>query len=493
MSLVRHRVASDAGLRDRLRIAWLNEDETTASFLDLLLRIHRALSIEHPDEFPADVLDSIYQFGSDEACREAQRLLLERLGNRVLLLIVENLDEQFRGLGDEGQKQWRALLQEHAITTVLATAQRLFGGVSKRTSPFFGFFQIEHLRPLSVGEAVTLLLKIACHSGNETLVEYLQAPEGRSRVRALHHLAGGNHRLYIMLAELIDRDSLADLIGPFERMIDELTPYYQERLRWLAPQQRRIVELLCAQTAPLPVKEIARRLFATEQTTASQLKKLREQGYVVSRVRGRESLYELTEPLMRLSFEVKENRREPLRLIVDFLRIWYRPEHLREKLATLAMSGGRPVAHLHAAISATCSDDPCVEAMEQDIREAKEQGRVDDGLAALEELAHTRGKSKDWFALACCLHELERYDEALAATDKSLAIDSRGAHVWSNRAACAERARSPRGSSLQFGSSTGHRSPLLLCVAQPGNRLERTRPLRGGAHQPRQGPQNSPA
>ena len=167
------------------------------------------------------------------------------------------------------------------------------------------------------------MLKIAREDGAQPLAAYLQTPEGRSRVRALHHLAGGNHRVYIVLAELIDRESLDELVGPFEKMVDELTPYYQERLRWLAPQQRRIVELLCTQTAPLPVKAIARQLFATEQTVAAQLKRLRELGYVVRETRGRESLYELTEPLMRLSYEVKENRREPLRLIVDFLRIWY--------------------------------------------------------------------------------------------------------------------------------------------------------------------------
>ncbi len=134
---------------------------------------------------------------------------------------------------------------------------------------------------MSVAEAIELLLKIAREDGAQPLATYLQTPEGRSRVRALHHLAGGNHRVYIVLAELIDRESLDELVGPFEKMVDELTPYYQERLRWLAPQQRRIVELLCTQTAPVPVKSIAHQLFATEQTVAAQLKRLRELGYVV--------------------------------------------------------------------------------------------------------------------------------------------------------------------------------------------------------------------
>ena len=53
------------------------------------------------------------------------------------------------------------------------------------------------------------------------------------------------------------------------------------------------------------------------------LKKLREMGYVRADQAGRESYYELREPLMRISREVKKLRGEPTRLFVEFLRVWY--------------------------------------------------------------------------------------------------------------------------------------------------------------------------
>ena len=59
---------------------------------------------------------------------------------------------------------------------------------------------------------------------------------------------------------------------------------------------------------------------------------MREKGYVTGHAWGRESRYELSEPLMRLCVEVKENRRQPMRLIVDFLRIWYSRDQLQERL-----------------------------------------------------------------------------------------------------------------------------------------------------------------
>lgn len=115
-------------------------------------------------------------------------------------------------------------------------------------------------------------------------------------------------------------------------MADAMTPYYQERMRWLSAQQRQIVEYLCSREDTCTPKEIARHLLAAENTVSSQLNKLLKLGYVLRSPRGRESLYELAEPLMRLASEVKEKRRKPLRLLVNFLRIWYRPEVLPQLL-----------------------------------------------------------------------------------------------------------------------------------------------------------------
>ena len=129
---------------------------------------------------------------------------------------------------DAGQKQWRAYLQENPLFTILATSQQLFkAGISRRISPFFGFFQTSHLKPLTLDEAVLLLTEIAELNNDRELVGFLRTAAGRSRVRAIHHLSGGNHRIYIVLSQFSSRESLDELVGPFEKMVDELTPYYQ--------------------------------------------------------------------------------------------------------------------------------------------------------------------------------------------------------------------------------------------------------------------------
>ena len=338
ITLVRYRLSKMDDLADRLRVAWLNEDETSDSFLSLLLRVHRALAAEYPTEFPTDSSECVFDLDNRDTAAEAlSRLVSEQLGTRVLLVLVENLDSLFRDMGEAELKRWRAYVQNHPQFCTVASAQRLFHGVSDRDAPFFGFFRVEHLKPFRVGDAGELLEKIARLKEDSELARFIASPHGRARIRALHHLTGGNQRLFIILSDFINRDSLDSLAGPFEELVDEqLTPYYQERLRWLPPQQRRIVEFLCAATKPVLVTSIARHLFINQSAASAQLKTLREIGYVVSHKRGRESLCELAEPLMLLSHQVKETRGHvPLRLLVDFLRVWYDHGELARRMASV--------------------------------------------------------------------------------------------------------------------------------------------------------------
>jgi DNA-binding transcriptional ArsR family regulator len=109
-------------------------------------------------------------------------------------------------------------------------------------------------------------------------------------------------------------------------MLDDLTPYYQSRMKDLSNQQRKIVELLVDRRQAVMVKDIGDACFIDQRAVASQLRELKKKGYVVSNEVGRESFYELREVLMRFCMEVKKFRGRWVELIVDFLKIWYRPD-----------------------------------------------------------------------------------------------------------------------------------------------------------------------
>jgi DNA-binding MarR family transcriptional regulator len=357
VALLHHRLTTAPeyeAARRKLRIAYLNEEEWgVASFLDLLVRILGALA--SGDARLLARIESIYDANERDpllALEVARALLIEVVGDKTLLLLCENLVDLFEGLGEEGQSRWRAFIQEHPFWTILATAPALFAGVQLQTSPFYGFFTERRLEKIDFETSVRLLQKKAELDGRHELSDLLGKPTGRARARAIHHLAGGNHRVYVAMSEFLDRESLDDLVTPFLRMVDDLTPYYQDRMRQLAPQQRKLVEFLSRHETPAMVKEIARRCLISQQTAAKQLGELARLGFVQPIKSGRATYYELVEPLMRICVEVKDNKTEHIRLFVRFLRGWFTARELQTRFQDVcAVPAERRVDRLHLEVA----------------------------------------------------------------------------------------------------------------------------------------------
>ena len=335
-------------LAECMRIAWLGEDDSFTGLIHLAFGIASQLSKEYPKEFPADFKTAVRGLSNDDAALAVLQSTVGRLGARNLLLVTENMDQTFHSLGDSGQKKWRAFLQETRKIATLATAQQLFSGVSDRNEAFFGFFDIQHLKPLSVDEAVELITRISLEHSNRELIRYLKSAEGQFRIRALHYLAGGNHRMYVLLSEFLTKESLDDLVAAFDSLANDMTPFFQERIRSLPDQQRQLVQCLCDAQGALTVKEVASETFIDERVCSKQLGSLKEKGYVRSEKRGKESYYDMAEPLMRLCLEVKNQHGRPLRLLARFLRAWFPVTELESKL--IGNSNGRVSDYCKLAI-----------------------------------------------------------------------------------------------------------------------------------------------
>ena len=339
LALLYHRLMDLRGERAHgsVAVALLKEEEWgVASFLDLVVRILRALAHEAP-ELDAEIADVLDEFSKDPA--EAEALALARLRHhtrgKTLLLLCENLVDLFDGLGDEGQKRWRAAIQEDGNWAIVASTPSLFSGVMRQDTPFYGFFTVRALDKIDFEIGLQLLVKKAMHEGKMELAEFLRTPLGRARARAIHHLAAGNHRAYVVLFDFLDKESLDDLVRPFMHMVDDLTPYYQDRIRQLAPAQRKIVEFLCLEGKPKKIKDISRPCLMSHQTAAKQIAELQVAGFVGRKRIGRNTFCELSEPLMRICMEVKDNRTQYFRLFVELLRHWFTNRELERRQVSL--------------------------------------------------------------------------------------------------------------------------------------------------------------
>ncbi|AFZ19226.1 TPR repeat-containing protein [Allocoleopsis franciscana PCC 7113] len=441
VSLVYHRIRDMKDLQEHILIAWLSEEEwSVTSFLDLLLCVFQALQEESKNSkgtqpcLPTERVESLYELPIEDAESDGAALLKEFIGDRTLLLLVENLDDLFSGLGKDGQKQLCTFLEENNCI-ILATAQSYFKDVKQKNAPFYGFFRHEELKDLNTSEATQLLANIAKLKGNSALESFIQTPTGRDRIKAVHFLAGGNHRLYVIFSEfLTHQESLDQLVDAFMRTLDDLTPYYQERMRFLSPQQRKIVDFLCDRRQAVTVKEIAQRCFMTHQTASSQLKKVLEMGYVRSEPIGRESYYELREPLMRFCLEVKKQRGEPVRLFVDFLRIWYTRTDLEQRLGRLPPNAKLEREYLLHALRETEEEaEEIVEICLEDYYAYLEEENFAQALQIAQELVAIRGHIEDWLEQGYCLGVLGRIEEALASFSKAIKLDPNEPIAWFNR------------------------------------------------------------
>ena len=459
--------------RDSVAVAMLNEEEWgVASFLDLVIRILRALADQIPD-LDAEIAGIYDRFSKHSA--DAEGFAVERLRHhtrgKTLLLLCENLVDLFHGLGEEGQKRWRAAIQEDGNWAIVASTPSLFSAVTLQDNPFYGFFTIRALEKIDFDTGLDLLARKAVHEGKTDLASFLRTPLGRARARAIHHLAAGNHRAYVILFDFLDKESLEDLVGPFMHMVDDLTPYYQDRMRQLPPAQRKIVEFLCLQGRPLTIKDISTPCLMSHQTAAKQIGELRAAGFV-SRTRfGRNTFCELSEPLMRICIEVKDNKTRHFRLFVEFLRHWFTTRELEQRHAAFHHDErGAHLDRVHVEEAVRCSladgHEPLVEALQDEAMHCWDVGDYE-GLATIQEtLARDTGSADDYGAWVLALVEVGDAQGAIAAGREAVAkcLDDASLQYWLTHAYFDEERFAEALSAIDQAIALEGERPSYLCI-----------------------------
>lgn len=333
--------------RDHLATAWIPEDALSiGGYEDLLVELIRTLGRHHEDAARA--------LRRDRDVPGLERLLLLAAEGHPLVLVLENLDRIFASLGPKGQGALRGFVETSGEIAILASTPLLFAGVSRRDQPWYGSFDAEHLADLTLAEGTELLRRAAYDSGDIALADFAGSAVGKSRLRAVERLAGGSPRLWHILSGCVSVESLDALVPAVEALLDDLAPYYQQRL-WELPatEQKLVVELgraLGSQT----VGELAAATGLSKQVAATALGRLAEARWVrgakVPATDQRTTWYELREPLLRHHLQFRDSRGEPLRLIVEMLALWYDDQDRRRRLAAAA-SGSAVERYLVRALA----------------------------------------------------------------------------------------------------------------------------------------------
>jgi tetratricopeptide (TPR) repeat protein len=320
----------------KLIVAYFSEDEYGISgYLDFLIRIINSF-IRWYEE------DAIILKGRLELIRTthkslqeetAEKMIWDYTGNKPLLILLENFDIILESIGTQGQNKLRSLLYRHNKISIIATAQAVSKDINKEDRPFYNFFTPIYLKRLSFEESLALLQTMAKMDSRTDITELLEH-KGRYQVRAIHEMVKGNHRLMITFYEFLKADIIADLSVLFMKTMNDLKPYYESFIRYLPPQEQKILYYLALLKTPRRGSEIAKDCFIPDKSISKLLSELQRRKLVESYTdpeSKRDKLYDIAEPLLRIGIEIGEQKEGIVGLFVDFLALYYSMDELKNQ------------------------------------------------------------------------------------------------------------------------------------------------------------------
>jgi len=345
LSLIEDEIHRDPALAAGYQVVRFPEEPNrVSSFADFLLAICEILRTEGSPW--AELYDRLATETDDDLICETLVKTLRarhRETRRVFVLMVENLNQ----IMEEQMKDPKAIQALRGFfmgdngCLLIATAPVHFGAHTRPDAPFYDFFDTQVLDLLSPEDTVTLIRRSLEWDKRTDLLDRFE--ELRPRLLAIHTLTGGSPRLTVMLHELLTTDSVSAVREQFLQLQDRITPFYQDRMRDLSPQERAVLETIATmrETGPMPAPRktpanIAKRMRMSQQQTSSLLARLTRSLYLKSTPNPddkRSTLYTIREGFFDLWLAMNLSRTAARRIpfLSDFFASYYQLEEERRR------------------------------------------------------------------------------------------------------------------------------------------------------------------
>jgi tetratricopeptide (TPR) repeat protein len=361
LSLIEDEIAADPALASKYVVARFPEESNrTLSFADFLLGLCEILAATVPAErLWAQMHTKLLTEEDDLAIVDTLVPAIRKENQargRTLVIMLENLGEIFsRQMKDrrEVAALRKFLMDSKNGCLLIATAAMQFDGVTSVDEPFYDFFDVQHLDHLTEDESIALVRK---HLEWEKREDLLAGFDGmQPRLLALYRMTGGNPRLTVMLSELVSGDSVTRVRDQLRILLDRITPFYQDRLGGLPPQERALLETMAVmRDQEKTPATIAARMRMKTTHVSSLLKRLSVARLLRSSPHPddkRTSRYTISEGFFDiwLAMSLSRGARERLPFLLDFFASFYptileRDKKRRELVAQIAATKKQPDA-----------------------------------------------------------------------------------------------------------------------------------------------------
>ncbi|MBI4332485.1 MAG: tetratricopeptide repeat protein [Chloroflexi bacterium] len=329
-------------------VRFAEEEYRITSLGELLLRVAQEAEKEEPSlsgREPSEELS--VQVPKHSEAEQMLDLLLEhrkRLGKRLLLLI-DNFHDILQRFTAEDRGRLRDILTGKDLFMLIGTAPSLFSQITSYEDTFYNFFENLWLESLSEEQGTNLFIKWREQEGGRLDANGLK--ELRPRIKALIHLTGGNPRLILGVYSILMENPVLEVEDAFVALLDDLTPYYQSRVKELSPQQAKILDAMALADRPSSPTEIAADTQLEITKITSQLKRMGTAGYVEPLREGRKRrvLYDVTDRLFRLWRQMRvESGRRYLKFLVTIVKVWYSEVEIKRQFEEASSEFERALA-----------------------------------------------------------------------------------------------------------------------------------------------------
>lgn len=419
-----------------------SEEEYPGSITKLLILTLHYLSESKPASIPpipAELMDAVTLGSKEKELAFSYIRNFRKKTSKILLLIVDNLNDIIERFTDEDQSSLREILMSHDSILLVGAAPTLFDSIINHDRPFYNFFEIIWLKDLSFEESVALLNRYAELEGRNDLIQSFKEKEGK--LKAIHELAGGNPRLILSLYHIIVEGDIMSVEDTFLKLLDELSPYFRERMKDLSEQQKEIIDAMARAEGLLTPTELAGRCQMPVNLINSQLKRLEKVGYVqVSKKQAKRVFYDFNERLFSLWRQMRvEAGRKRLGFIVKFLEIWFTKEELFSYLDKILDDVRIKLSSEHAEIQ------PDIDKLWY-LKEAIPEYKSDDeicvacrrkehevALEMIEKNLKDRPNDPEMLnKLGCVYIKIEKYNEAVEICEKVISLKPEMFGAWFN-------------------------------------------------------------
>src|SRR5579862_4414349 len=258
----------------------------------------------------------------------------------ILVAAIENFDvllnAAFSTLAD--QSRLRKFLSEQCRVMIIATTLRGDFDLEYERRLFHSFVH-KRLQPWQEQDYIAYFRRRREREGRGD-VNLADA-----KLRAISTFTGGSPRMAVVLADILEKDDPLSAAETLNRLVDELTPYYQDVLNRCPHKSKILLDALIRGGEPCSQSELAARLGTSQNRIAQQFSWLREHEIVFGerRTGGRDILYRVADRVFvqyyRKRYVLHGSEYSSLSAMTDLLETFFTADQNRAKALSLFTSG----------------------------------------------------------------------------------------------------------------------------------------------------------